>query len=88
MADLPLPDSPTRPSTWPGRIWNEIFLTAGWVPKAMERFETSSSGADFIGFMVANLWTSCGEMRGKDGLRFALKRTLNEGSASKLVTSL
>jgi len=79
VADLPLPDSPTRPRTWPGRIWNEIFLTAGCGPKAMERFETSSSGADFIGFMVANLWTSCGEMRGKGWFAVCTKTDFERG---------
>ena len=28
VTDLPLPDSPTRPTCWPGRISNETSSTA------------------------------------------------------------
>ena len=44
VADLPEPDSPTRPRVSPGLIWKEIPSTARWLWKAMVRLSTSRSG--------------------------------------------
>jgi hypothetical protein len=43
VADLPEPDSPTRPRVSPGLIWKEMVLTAGWWLKAMDKSLTSRS---------------------------------------------
>src|SRR5688572_12442866 len=49
VIDLPLPDSPTRPSVSPGRIWKLTSFTAGLArpagPNSTVRCRTSSSGA-------------------------------------------
>lgn len=55
VADLPEPDSPTRPRVSPGPIEKEIPLTAVCWPKAMVRLRTSSRGAESIDCMVARL---------------------------------
>src|SRR5438105_7830047 len=45
VADLPEPDSPTKPSVAPGAISNEILCTASRSPKRIDRSRSSSSGA-------------------------------------------
>lgn len=55
VADLPEPDSPTRPRVWPGAMVKEMSSTALWVPKAMERWETSSRGVRSTRLMVAEI---------------------------------
>src|SRR5579875_2139056 len=45
VADLPEPDSPTRPTVSPGAMSNEMPWTASRPEKAMRRSRTASSGA-------------------------------------------
>ena len=40
VADLPEPDSPTRPTVWPGAMVKEIPSTTRLEPKVMVRLST------------------------------------------------
>ena len=44
VADLPEPDSPTRPRVSPGAMWKEMPWTTGVDPKERVRSRTSSRG--------------------------------------------
>src|SRR5687767_11724710 len=46
VTDLPLPDSPTRPSVSPLRISNDTSLTATTGPNTVRRFSTLSNGSN------------------------------------------